>query len=389
MRVEPRGSTCESPTATKPVPLASVRTRLLLSAAMEPSASSAGPWQAYAARSLAGESLTRDEARSVLHAGPDQLLPLLDAAFRVRRQTFGRRVHIHVLDNAKLGACPEDCGFCSQSAPHGSPGGEAPIKDVDALVAGARRAAAAQAKRFCMVTATRGPSNRDLDVICQATRRIKSEFDLEICASLGLLTPDKAEKLAEAGVDRFNHNLETSERHFGQVVTTHSFADRVRTIRAARDAGMTICSGGIVGLGESEEDLLDLAFTLRELEVDSVPVNFLDPRPGTPMATYRRIEPTYALRVLCLFRFLHPRADLRVAGGREVTLRSLQAMALYPANSIFTSGYLTTDGALPVDDHQMIRDLGFEIEMAGGEVEPPLSDRDGHSSAHRLLPIAN
>lgn len=337
---------------------------------MQLEASASGSWHQLAARSIAGEIIGRDQARAVLHAGPDQLLPLLDAAFRVRQHTFGRKVHIHVLENAKLGACPEDCGFCSQSARFGSPAGEAPIKGVEELVAGARRAAAAQAKRYCMVTATRGPSARDLDVICEAARRIKAEMNLEICASLGLLTQDKARRLAEAGVDRFNHNLETSERHFDKVVSTHRWSDRVDTIRVAKEAGMTTCCGGIVGLGESEDDLLDLAYALRELEVDSVPVNFLDPRPGTPLGQHVRLEPTYALRVLCMFRFLHPRADLRVAGGREVTLRSMQALALYPANSIFTSGYLTTDGAEPSSDHQMIRDMGFELELAGGAAPP-------------------
>jgi biotin synthase len=280
------------------------------------------------------------------------------------------RVHLHVLENAKMGACPEDCGFCSQSARSGSPSGTAALKSADELVAGARRAAAAHARRYCMVTATRGPSQRDLDEVCEAARRIKAEIDIELCASLGLLTPEKARRLAEAGIDRFNHNLETSERFFGEIVTTHTWADRVETVRLARAAGMETCCGGIVGLGEEEEDILDLAFALRELEVDSVPVNFLDPRPGTPLGQSARIEPTYALQILCMFRFVHPRADLRVAGGREVNLRSLQAMALYPANSIFTSGYLTTGGNRPDTDLQMIRDMGFEIEYAGGRVAP-------------------
>jgi biotin synthase len=339
----------------------------LLSAAMQSHAFAAGPWHGFAQRSLAGETLTRDECRAVLKARPDAVLPLLDAAFQVRQAKFGRRVHIHVLENAKRGACPEDCGFCSQSARFGSPGGEVPMKSVDELLAGARRAAGAHAKRYCMVTATRGPSSRDLDVICEATRRIKAELGIEICASLGLLTPEKARRLAEAGVDRFNHNLETSERFFGEVVTTHRWADRVATVRMARDAGMSTCCGGIVGLGETDDDLVELALSLRELEVDSVPLNFLDPRPGTPLATRVQVEPLYALKALCMFRFLHPRADLRVAGGREVVLRSLQPMALYPANSIFTSGYLTTGGATPDHDHQMILDMGFEIEVVGHE----------------------
>src|SRR5262245_55014236 len=172
-------------------------------------------WAALAADVLAGRQLTREQARAVLHAPGDELLALLDAAFTVRRHHFGRRVLIHVLENAKLGACPEDCGFCSQSSRYESPSGEEPIKSVHGLVAGARRAAPARAKRYCMVTATRGPSQRDLDVICEAARRIKSEMNIQLCASLGLLTEAKARRLVESGVDRFNHNLETSERYYG------------------------------------------------------------------------------------------------------------------------------------------------------------------------------
>jgi biotin synthase len=221
-----------------------------------------------------------------------------------------------------------------------------------------------------MVTATRGPSQRDLDTICEAARRIKAELEIELCASLGLLTEAKARRLAEAGVDRFNHNLETSERHYDRIVSTHTWRDRVETVRIAQRAGMDTCCGGIVGLGESEDDLLDLAYALRELDVDSVPVNFLDARPGTPLAGRPLVEPGFALRALCMFRLVHPRTDLRVAGGRELTLRALQAMALYPANSIFTQGYLTTGGAAAHADHQMIRDAGFELELASGEAAP-------------------
>jgi biotin synthase len=269
-----------------------------------------------------------------------------------------------------VGACPEDCGFCSQSSKHASPSGESPMKSVDELVAGARRAFAARAKRYCMVTATRGPSSKDLETICAAAEQIKSEMDIELCASLGILNQAKAERLVASGVDRFNHNLETSERYYDQMVSTHSWKDRVATVQIAKQAGMDTCCGGIVGLGESEDDLLDLAFSLRDLDVDSVPVNFLDARPGTPLAGRPLVEASYALRALCMFRFVHPRADLRVAGGRELTLRGLQAMALFPANSIFTQGYLTTGGATVSDDHQMILDAGFELELASGESVP-------------------
>jgi biotin synthase len=209
-----------------------------------------------------------------------------------------------------------------------------------------------------------------LDTICAAAQQIKSEMDIELCASLGILNQAKAERLVASGVDRFNHNLETSERYYDQMVSTHSWKDRVATVQIAKQAGMDTCCGGIVGLGESEEDLLDLAFSLRDLDVDSVPVNFLDARPGTPLAGRPLVEAGYALRALCMFRFVHPRTDLRVAGGRELTLRALQAMALFPANSIFTQGYLTTGGATVSEDHQMILDAGFELELASGESVP-------------------
>ncbi len=323
---------------------------------------SPGRWRSTAEQALAGDRLTRQQAHAVLDSNDDELLAVLAAAFLVRQETFGNRVQLHVLENAKQGACPEDCGFCSQSAAYESPGGVAPIGTVESLVAGAKVAVATGAKRYCMVTATRGPSSRDLDVICDAAVAIKERYNIELCASLGLLNQAKAERLAKAGIDRFNHNLETSERFFAEVVSTHSFSARIETIKHARAAGMTICAGGIAGLGESHDDLIDLCFSLRDLEADSVPLNFLDPRPGTPMAAYSRLSPTDALRALCMFRFVHARADLRVAGGREVTLRSYQPLALFPANSIFTAGYLTTDGNHPNTDHQMIADWGFVLE---------------------------
>ncbi len=324
-------------------------------------------WHSLADRAIAGELISRDDARAVLSAPDDQVLALLDAAFKVRRQFHGRKVRIHVLQNAKSGACPEDCSFCSQSSRYDTAVDEYKIQSVDEIVDGARRAKRAKAWKYCIVTATRGPSRHDLDVVCEAVKRIKAEMDITVCTSLGLLTEDKARRLKEAGVDRFNHNLETSERFFSEVATTHTWADRVNTVKLAKAAGMEACAGGIVGMGESQDDVIDLAFALREVGADSVPVNFLDPRPGTPFAKLERMSPTQCLKTLAMFRFVHPRADLRVAGGREVNLRWMQPFALYCVNSIFTSGYLTTPGATPSTDHQMIRDLGFEWE----EVESP------------------
>jgi biotin synthase len=324
-------------------------------------------WNGLAEKSLQGIVPTREEARQVLEAPDEETLAILQAAYRVRQRFHGNRVRVHVLQNAKSGACPEDCGFCSQSSKYTTPSPQYPMMEVEALVEGARQAKKAGAWKYCMVTATRGPSNRDLDVLCEATRRIKSEVGVKVCTSLGILTPEKAKRLAEAGVDRFNHNLETSERMYGQVVSTHSYEDRVRTTRFAREAGMEVCSGGIIGMGETLEDVIDLCFALKGTEASSIPVNFLDPRPGTPFEGKPKVDPHFALRVLCLFRFTHPKADVRAAGGREITFRSLQPLVLYAANSIFTNGYLTTGGQGQDQDHRMIEDLGMTAEVAGGE----------------------
>jgi biotin synthase len=325
-------------------------------------------WHDLAERVIDGASITAVEARAVLAASDDEVLGLLDAAFRVRRRFHGLKVRLHVLQNAKSGGCSEDCKFCSQSSSYVTSALAYPLMSVDEIVAGAQRAKRARAWKYCIVTATRGPSRRDLDVICAAVQRIKAEVDITVCASLGHLTPDRAARLKAAGVDRFNHNLETSARYYPEVVSTHTYEDRVATVKIAKAAGLEACCGGIVGMGENQEDVVALASALRDLDVESAPVNFLDPRPGTPYEGIERLSPRYCLKVLAMFRFMLPRADLRVAGGREANLRWLQPMALYVVNSIFTSGYLTTPGASPPMDHQMIRDLGFEIEEVGSQL---------------------
>ncbi len=318
-------------------------------------------WNLLATTCLDGGAPSWDEALSVLTSGDDELLEVLGAAFRLRRVYHGRDVRIHVLKNAKSGLCPEDCAFCSQSV-HFPTGVERyPLQSVEELVAGARAAAAMGAVKYCMVTSTRGPSERDLDVVCEAVRRIKSELNLNVCTSLGLLREGQAERLAAAGVTRFNHNLESSRNHFGEICQTHSYDDRIATVRAVRAAGMEACCGGIMGMGETLEDRVQLAFQLRELDVESIPVNFLDPRPGTPLGHLPRLTPQDCLRALAMFRFVNPSRDIRVAGGREVNLRHLQPLALYPANSLFCNGYLTTGGQGPEADLAMIADAGFRV----------------------------
>lgn len=322
-------------------------------------------WDEMADRALGGGAIGREEGLAILRSDDDELLPLLHAAYRIRFRHAGRRVRVHVLRNAKSGRCPEDCSFCSQSARFETPISTYPLQGADELVAGAREAVSMGAVTYCMVTATRGPSERDLDVVVEAVRRIRAEHPrLRLCTSLGLLEPGHAERLAAAGVDRYNHNLETSERYFPETCTTHRWSDRAATVQAARTAGMEACCGGIIGLGEGIEDRVDMALALRELEVESIPLNFLDPRPGTPLAGSSRLSPRDCLRGLALIRLANPQAvDVRMAGGREVTLGSLQPLALYAANSMFTNGYLTTGGETPSADLKMIRDAGFEPEV--------------------------
>lgn len=318
-------------------------------------------WNRIAEKSLRGDAPSREEANAVLHAPPEAFLDVLQAAFTVRHRFHGWDVRLHVLQNAKSGMCRENCAFCSQAIGAYTGVDRYHMQTVDELMAGARRAHEMKAVKYCMVTATRGPSAKEMDVICEAVKRIKQEIPIEICTSLGLLNDDQAKRLAEAGVDRFNHNLETSERFFPSICQTHAYDDRVATIRAAKKAGMQACCGGIVGMGETIDDRIDLAFALRDLDVESIPVNFLDPRPGTPLADVPRLSPRECILTLCMFRLVNPSRDIRVAGGREVNLRHMQPFALYAANSMFTEGYLTTPGQSHLDDLAMIEEAGFKV----------------------------
>jgi biotin synthase len=317
-------------------------------------------WNGLADRAIAGEAPTTEEALDVVRAADVELLPILDAAYRVRRHFHGNRVKVHILENAMSGMCPEDCGWCSQSKVATGDVEKYRLISKEEMVEGARKAKQAGAWKYCLVTSTKGPNDGQMDVICDAVREIKEKVGIRVCTSLGILEREQAFRLKEAGVDRFNHNLETSERHFDKVCSTHTYQERVRTIQYVHEAGMESCCGGIVGMGEADEDVVDLAFQLRRLGVTSIPVNFLNPRPGTPLAALPVQDPKRCLRVLCMVRFVNPSRDIRCAGGREVNLRSLQPMLLYPCNSIFTNGYLTTGGNAESEDFKMIRDLGFE-----------------------------
>ncbi|MRR18391.1 MAG: biotin synthase BioB [Deltaproteobacteria bacterium] len=318
-------------------------------------------WVERARRILQGSVFSKNDALELLISPDDDLLDVLHAAFLIRRHYFGRNVTIHVIKNAKSGLCSEDCAFCSQAGGANTNAPHYAIQKVEELVAGAKDAYRLKAMRYCIVTSGKAPEPEELDTICEAARQIKKEVPIQICASLGILTVGQSLKLKKAGVDRFNHNLESSERFYPSICSTHSFAERRRTAEIVKASGMELCSGGLIGMGESLEDRVEMAFALREVEADSIPLNFLDPRPGTALEKLTRLAPADCLRALAMFRFVHPDKEIRVAGGREACMGSMQVLSLYAANSIFTKGYLTTPGQGYEEDMDMITKAGFYV----------------------------
>ncbi len=326
-------------------------------------------WHLLAQRALEEQPLSLEQAEEVLHCPDEQLPDLLAAAYRVRHRYFGNRVQLYFLINAKSGHCPEDCHYCSQSRIAKTPIATYDLLDADTLLAGARAAWQRGAKTYCVVTSGRAPGQQELEALERIVPEIKRQFPLKICACLGLLDEEQAARLKACGVDRVNHNLNTSRSFYQQICSTHSFEDRMRTLQAVKAAGLEICCGGIVGMGESPRQVAEMALELREVGAHSIPVNFLHPISGTPLEDRNELNPRYCLKVLCMFRLTNPRSEIRIAGGRELHLRSLQPLGLYPANSIFVGDYLTTRGQAPEADLAMIRDLGFEVEQVPDDAE--------------------
>ncbi len=318
-------------------------------------------WNELAERVLGGHRLTESEGLAILRAPDDELLEVLNAAYRVRRQYFGKTVQLFYLMNAKSGLCPEDCSYCSQSKDSTAEIPKYNILNREKLLDGARLAAERNAKTYCIVISARGPSEREMNAVETIVPQIKEKYDLKICACLGLLSPEEADRLKKCGVDRVNHNLNTSEGFYDEICSTHTYQDRVETLRSVRGAGMELCSGGIIGMGEEDADVVNIALELREIGVESIPLNFLIPIDGTPLEQPDRLNPRYCLKALAMFRLANPDRELRIAGGREIHLGSLQALGLYAANSIFVGDYLTTKGQAPEADYKMIEELGFEV----------------------------
>lgn len=315
---------------------------------------------ALADKVLAGEEITKQEAEFLINVSDEDTMLLLAMADKIRQKYAGNEVDCCAILNGRSGKCSENCKFCAQSAHYNTGVKEYPLLSEEEIFAAAEKAKAAGAVRFSVVTSGRGQSKADdFDNICRVLKRIKTELGIEVCASLGILTLEQAKKLKEVGVTRYHSNLETAGSYFPDICTTHTYEDKFITIKNAQAAGLRVCSGGILGLGETPQQRVEMAFTLKELGIDSVPLNLLTPIPGTPFANNAPITPLEILRTFAVYRFILPHAQIRTAGGREVNLRDLQALALNGgASGIMIGGYLTTAGRGTEKDLQMLSDLG-------------------------------
>lgn len=322
-----------------------------------------GNWNKLALRVLGGGELTNEEALQILDCPDLELLELLNGAYTIRHHYYGNKVKLNMIINTKSGMCPENCGYCSQSSISTAPIEKYRMVDKDTILKGAERAHALGVGTYCIVASGRGPANRELETVVSAVEEIKEKYNMKVCACLGILKPDQAMKLKEAGVDRYNHNLNTSESHHESITTSHTYQDRVNTVEVVKESGISPCSGVIIGMRETKQDVVDMALSLKALDADSIPVNFLHAIDGTLLEGVDELDPRYCLKVLCLMRYINPSKEIRISGGREVNLRSLQPLGLYPANSIFVGDYLTTVGQESTKDHQMLKDLGFEIDF--------------------------
>jgi biotin synthase len=319
-------------------------------------------WMELADQVLEGKEVTNEEALSILECPDDDVLLLMHGAFQIRKKYYGKKVKLNMIMNAKSGLCPENCGYCSQSSISTAPINTYRMVNKDTILEGAKRAHDLNVGTYCIVASGRGPSNKEVDHVVEAVKEIKDSYGLKICACLGLLKPEQAKRLKEAGVDRYNHNINTSASNHANITTSHTYDDRVNTVEMVKESGMSPCSGVIVGMKETKQDVVDMAISLKALDADSIPVNFLHAIDGTPLQGVKELNPLYCLKVLALFRFINPTKEIRISGGREVNLRSLQPFGLYAANSVFVGDYLTTAGQEESDDYKMLRDLGFEVE---------------------------
>lgn len=318
---------------------------------------------------LQGETLTKDTLLKIYEDPNVDTLDLLNEAYILRKHYYGKKVKLNMILNAKSGICPEDCGYCGQSRDMKQKQRYSLVPE-EQIISGAKVAHENNIGTYCIVMSGRGPSNKEIDHISRTVEEIKSNHpQLKVCACLGLTNEEQAKKLKAAGVDRYNHNINTSENYHEAVVTTHTYKDRTNTLEIMKANNISPCSGVICGMGESNQDIIDMAFALKEIDADSIPINFLHSIQGTKFGEMDELTPMKCLRLIALFRLVNPSKEIRIAGGREVNLRSLQPLALKAANSIFVGDYLITGGQPNQLDYKMIQDLGFEIDFGYNELQ--------------------
>ena len=311
---------------------------------------------------LSGKELGFEEARVLLDIEEDNLCFLMHAADAIRRRFCGNRMDLCFLINAKSGLCSEDCKFCAQSSRYNTGCKVYPLVSVDEIVRQAKEAKEQRATNFCIVISGEGPTRKEFDKIKKAIIIINKEVGIKVDCSLGSLEIGMVKELKRSGVDRYNHNLETSQDFYKNICTTHAYENRLNMVRMLKDEGLDPCCGGIIGLGESSEERLKLMFSLKELDIRCVPVNILNPKKGIPLENIDSLPPLEIIKTIAVFRLALPRSIIKIAGGREAALRDLQAMAFRAgANGMIIGGYLTTKGRSVDQDLQMVRDLGFEV----------------------------
>jgi len=310
---------------------------------------------------LAGDNIGREQIDILLAEGKRDFFDLLYWANKIREKFFGNKIKICSIVPGRLGGCDQDCKFCAQSARYETDFSKAQTVSDEKILNAAGQAKLNGVTNFGIVYSGRTVSEEELTRLLDLIKQIRNEFGLGVCASLGVITAEQAHRLVQAGLSGYNHNLETSEKHFGRIVTTHKYADRVRTIQVAQKAGLRVCAGGIFGIGESDDDRVQMALELRRLGVDTVPMNFLHPIEGTPLGNATTLEAREILRVIALYRFILPQTNLKIAGGRVLNLRDLQSWMFYAgANGILSGNYLTTTGRAVKEDRKMLTDLGLQ-----------------------------
>lgn len=310
-------------------------------------------------RVLKDKQITFEDAERLLST--NDIITLCSSANNITRTFNGNAVDVETLINAKSGRCPEDCSFCAQSSFYNTGVDKFPLLSKDIILEQAQKAKEAGATSFCLVCAYRSPPEKDFEQICQTIEEIKKNVMIDIDVSLGFMTHKMARRLKSLGVKRYNHNLEASESYFSQICKTHDFVDRVNTAKLVKEEGLELCCGGIIGMGESPKQRLELAFSIKSLEPDEVPINILISRKGTPLENIHPLDPMDAIKTIAVWRFIMPKTILKIAGGREVHLKDKERVALRAgANGIITGGYLTTGGNSAKEDITMIREIGLQ-----------------------------